>query len=206
MRYNKSFFLAIALLSSLQMFAQKEETVIGERGMGFSGIWGGYKHQLTQFGNTTSYVNGGFFGFEFGKSLLIGWGNYSVIDEFKWDGIQNQQFDMKWHPFLLQYGIKNFKSIHPQVGFEIGRGRIDFGDTKDRVLVMQPSAGLEVNIFRWFHLGVDGGYRFVSDSSIAGLSNEDLSGWFGQATLKFGFSWGHYRHKKAASKPKHYED
>jgi hypothetical protein len=206
MKYTKSFFLAIALLSSLQMFAQKEETVIGERGLGFSGLWGGYKHQLTQFGDKTSYVNVGFFGFEFGKSLLIGWGNYSLIDQFKWDGIQNQEFDMKWRPFLLQYGIKNFKSIHPQVGFEIGRGRVELGDTKDRVLVMQPTAGVEVNIFRWFHLGLDGGYRFVSDASIAGLSNEALSGWFGQATLKFGFSWGRYRTKKAENKPKHYED
>lgn len=206
MRLTKSLLLVFSLLLSFQMFAQKEETVIGSRGLGFSGIWGGYKHQITQFGNTTSYVNGGFFGLEFGKALLIGLGNYSVIDEFKWDGIQNQEFDMRWRPFLVQYGIKNFKSIHPQVGFEIGRGRVDFGDSKDRILVMQPSAGLEVNVFRWFHLGVDGGYRFVSDSSLPGLSDEALSGWFGQATLKFGFSWGRYRNKKAPAKPTHYED
>ncbi len=206
MKHTKSIFLALFFLASFQLFAQKEETVIGDRGLGFSGIWGGYKHQLTQFGNTNSYVNGGFFGLEFGKSLLIGVGNYAVIDEFKWDGIQNQEFDMRWHPFLIQYGIKNFKSIHPQVGFEIGRGRVDFGESKDRVLVMQPSAGLELNIFRWFHLGVDGGYRFVSDSSTPGITNEDLSGWFGQATLKFGFSWGRYRSNKAPTKPTRYED
>jgi hypothetical protein len=206
MRHTKSLLLAIALLSSVQMFAQKEETVIGSRGLGFSGIWGGYKHQLTQFGDKTSYVNGGFFGLEFGKALLIGWGNYTLIDEFKWDGIENQQFDMRWRPFLLQYGIKNYKSIHPQVGFEIGRGRVELGDAKDRVLVMQPSAGVEINVFRWFHLGVDGGYRFVSDSSIPTLTNDQLSGWYGQATLKFGFSWGRYRHKKAPAKPSHYED
>lgn len=206
MKHSKLFFLAIALLASLQLSAQKEETVMGSRGLGFSGIWGGYKHQLTQFGNTTSYVNGGFFGLEFGKSLLVGWGNYALIDEFKWDGIQNQQFDMRWRPFLLQYGIKNFKAIHPQVGFEIGRGKVELGDAKDRILVMQPSAGVEINVFRWFHIGVDGGYRFVSDSSIPALDNESLSGWYGQATLKFGFSWGRYRTKKAPSKPSHYED
>jgi hypothetical protein len=207
MKHTKLFFLAFALLSSLQLMAQKEETVIGDRGLGFSGIWGGYKHQLTQFGNTTSYVNGGFFGFEFGKSLLIGWGNYALIDDFRWDGIQNQQFDMKWRPFLLQYGIKNFKSIHPQVGFEIGRGKVELGENIDkRILVMQPSAGLEINVFRWFHLGLDGGYRFVSDVALEGLSNEELSGWYGQATFKFGFSWGRYRNKKSDNKPKHYED
>jgi hypothetical protein len=206
MKHTRSFFLALALLSSISMFAQKEETVIGSRGLGFSGIWGGYKHQLTQFNNTTSYVNGGFFGLEFGKSLLIGWGNYALIDEFKWDGIQNQEFDMRWRPFLLQYGFIPFKAIHPQIGFEIGRGRVELGDSKDRVLVMQPSAGVEINVFRWLHLGLDGGYRFVSDVSTPGLSDEALSGFYGQATLKFGFSWGRYRSKKAPAKPKHYED
>lgn len=206
MKHTKSLLLALALLSSFQLFAQKEETVIGSRGLGFSGIWGGYKHQLTQFDNKTSYINGGFIGLEFGKALLVGWGRYSLIDQFKWDGIQNQEFDMRWHPFVLQYGIKNYKAIHPQVGFEIGRGRVELGDTKDRILVMQPSAGVEINVFRWFHLGLDGGYRFVNDSSIPALSNESLSGWYGQATLKFGISWGRYHKKKAAGKPMHYEN
>jgi len=206
MKHTKSFLLALALLSSFQMFAQKEETVIGDRGLGFSGLWGGYRHQLTQFGDKTSYVNGGFFGFEFGKALLVGWGNYSLIDQFKWDGIQNQQFDMRWRPFLLQYGIKNHKPFHPQVGFEIGRGKVDLGEISDRILVVQPSAGLEINIFRWFHLGLDGGYRFVSDSSLPGLSDADLSGWYGQASLKFGYSFGSYHEKKSEKKPKTYED
>ena len=206
MKHTKSFFLALALLSTFQLFAQKEETIIGERGLDFSGIWGGYRHQLTQFDGKNSYINGGFFGFEFGKALLIGWGNYSLIDQFKWDGIQNQQFDMHWRPFLLQYGIKNYKSFHPQIGFEIGSGHVELGDLKDRILVVQPSAGLEINVFRWFHLGLDGGYRFVKDATIPGLNNEDLSGWYGQATLKFGYSWGRYKSKKTDSKPPHYED
>lgn len=205
MKRTKSFLLALALLGSIQLMAQKEETIIGGRNFGWSGIWGGYKHQLTQFGNETSYINGGFFGFEFGKSLLVGWGRYSLVDEFKWDNIQNQEFDLRWSPFLVQYGFKGYKAIHPQLGFEIGRGRVEFGDTKDRILVMQPTAGLEINVFRWFHLGLDGGYRFVSDSSTPGLSDQDLSGWMAQATLKFGFSWGRYNKKKSA-KPRHYED
>ncbi|MBK6997443.1 MAG: hypothetical protein IPH31_21990 [Lewinellaceae bacterium] len=60
MKHTKSILLAFALLYSFQIFAQKEETVIGDRGLGFLWYLGGYKHQLTQFGNTNSYVNGGF--------------------------------------------------------------------------------------------------------------------------------------------------
>lgn len=204
MKHTKSFLLALFLLFSFHLFSQQEQTIAG-RTHGWTGLWGGYRHQLTQFDNSTSYINGGFFGFEFGKSLLLGWGHYSLIDEFEWDNIENQQFDLRWSPFLVQYGFQNFKAIHPQIGFEIGKGRVELGDHKDRILVMQPTAGIEINIFRWFHLGLDGGYRFVSDSSIAGLTDNQLSGWMGQATLKFGFSWGRY-HKKPSDKSKNYSD
>ena len=208
MKHTKSVFFALALLTSLNsLFAQKEETLVGSRGLGFSGIWGGSKHQLTQFGNggKTSYVAGGFSGFEFGKALLVGWGHYNLVDEFKWDNIENQAFDMRWNPMVLNYGFKSYKSIHPQVGVDFGRGRVELGDEKDRIFVVQPTAGLEINVFRWFHIGLDGGYRFVKDSSIPTLSDEALSGWFGQASLKFGFSWGRYHKKKSESKPSGYE-
>ncbi|MFN0216253.1 MAG: hypothetical protein ACKVT2_18490 [Saprospiraceae bacterium] len=209
MKITRSLFLAFALLCTLNpLVAQKEETVVGNRGLGFSGIWGGSRHQLTQFGNNgkTSYVAGGFFGFEFGKALLVGWGHNSLMDEFKWDDIEDQQFDMRWNRWMLGYGFKNYKAVHPQIGVDFGRGRVELGEVSDRIFVVQPSAGLEINVFRWFHIGVDGGYRFVNDSSIPGLSNQDLSGWFGQASLKFGFSWGRYHKKNKDSKPKRYED
>lgn len=206
MKHSKLFLLMLSLLFALNLSAQREQTIAG-RTHGWTGLWGGYRHQLTQFNNSTSYINGGFFGFEFGKALLIGWGRYSLIDEFEWDNLDNQQFDLHWSPFIAQYGFQNFRAIHPQIGFEIGKGRVELGDRKDRILVMQPTAGVEINIFRWFHLCLDGGYRFVSDASIPNLTDRDLSGWMGQATLKFGFSWGRY-HKKAPdnNKPKHYED
>lgn len=206
MKNTKSILLGLIMLCAWPLAAQKEQTIIGGRNFGWSGIWGGYKHQLTQFGDETSYINGGFFGLEFGKSLLIGWGRYSLVDEFKWDNIQNQEFDMRWYPFLLQYGFQGYKAVHPQIGFEIGRGRVDFGDTKDRILVVQPTAGVEFNVFRWFHLGLDGGYRFVTDSSVPGLTDTDLSGWMAQATLKFGFSWGRYNKKKTVDRKNAYED
>lgn len=206
MKQIQLLLLSFLLLSIVPLSAQKEETVLGDRKFGFSGIWGGYKHQLSQFNNETSYLNGGFFGLEFGKSLLLGWGHYSLVDEFPWQDAGNQEFDMRWRPFLVQYGFQNYKAIHPQIGFEIGRGRVELGDQKERILVMQPSAGVEINLLRWLHLGFDGGYRFVSDVSLNGLSDEALSGWYGQASLKFGFSWGRYRGKKTERKPVPIED
>jgi hypothetical protein len=207
MQRNKSILSAlIFMFFAVAAFAQREETVIGNNGLGFSGLWGGYKHQITQFGNTNSYVSGGFFGLEFGKALLVGWGSYELTDEVKWDQLQNQNFDMKWRPIVLQYGFKNHKPFHPQIGLDAGRGKLKLGDVDDRIFVVQPSVGVEINVFRWFHIGLDGGYRFVSDSSIAGLTDSELSGAFGQATLKFGYSWGRWHKKKSSTRPKSYEN
>ena len=173
--------------------AQSEETVLGSRNLGFSGIWGGSKHQLTRYGNTNNYVNGWHFGLEFGKALQIGVGGYNINDYILWNNQPGQEFDMKWRVVSLGYGFQNFRAVHPIVQVDAGRGKVKLaGEGEDHVFVIQPSAGVEINIFRWFHLGLEGGYRFVTDSNLS-LSDQQLSGAFGQASLKFGFSWGQYR-------------
>ncbi len=205
---TKSFFFVLSLLlTSTFAFAQREETVLGERGWGFSGIWGGYHHQYTSYGNNDEFNRGGFFGFEFGKSLLVGWGNYRVADQFNWQGAENQKFDFKWNTFKLGYAFMPYKAIHPMLNFDFGRGKIDLAGAEDRVFVMQPSAGVEINVFRWFRLGLEGGYRFVNGNDIASIQDSQISGAYGQANLKFGFSWGRFHKRKSGSDyRKNYED
>jgi hypothetical protein len=191
---TKFCLLTLSLLFSVfTAQAQSEETVLGSRNLGFSGIWGGSKHQLTRYGNTNNYVNGWHFGLEFGKALQIGVGGYNINDYILWNNQPSQEFDMKWRVVSLGYGFQNFRAVHPIVQVDAGRGKVKLaGEGEDHVFVIQPSAGVEINIFRWFHLGLEGGYRFVTDSNLS-LSDQQLSGAFGQASLKFGFSWGRYR-------------
>ncbi|HNM27458.1 MAG TPA: hypothetical protein PKL15_18570 [Saprospiraceae bacterium] len=190
---TRSFFLLLALLASQTAFSQQEQTVAGERHLGFTGIWGGSKHQLIGLGDNNAYLRGGFFGLEFGKSLFIGFGKYHTDDNYSRGALQNQDFDLRWSVGSLGYGFQNYKAVHPMINVDAGGGKVRMGDLgSDRVVVIQPSAGIEINIFRWFHLGLEGGYRFVTDTDLPGISDQDLSGAFGQATLKFGFSWGRY--------------
>jgi hypothetical protein len=191
---TKPFFLVFALLLSvISAQAQREETVLGSRSLGFSGIWGGSKHQMTRFGSTNNYVNGWHFGLEFGKALTIGVGSFELHDNLQWDNQPGQDFDMDWRVVSLGYGFQKFRAVHPIIGVDAGRGNVRFAnENEDRVFVVQPSAGVEINLLRWCHLALEGGYRFVTDSNIS-LTDRQLSGAFGQATLKFGFSWGRYR-------------
>lgn len=196
--HNRLFLIAFTmLLSSTAIFAQREETVLGHRGWGFSGIWGGYHHQYTSYGNTDEFNRGGFFSFEFGKSLTVGWGNYRVFDKFNWQGAENQEFDFRWNNFKLGYAFIPYKAIHPVMGFGFGRGKVNLAGAEDRVFVMQPSAGVEINVFRWFRLGLEGGYRFVNNVDIASVEHSQINGPYGQASLKFGFSWGRFHKRKS---------
>lgn len=191
---TQSFLLALGMfLTAFSAFSQKEETVLGSRSLGFSGIWGGTKHQMTRYGNTNNYVNGWHLGLEFGKALTIGIGKYNLYDDILWDNQAGQSFDMNWRVVSLGYGFQKFRAVHPILGVDAGRGTVRYAnEADDRVFVVQPSAGVEINLLRWFHLALEGGYRFVTDSNIS-LTDRQLSGAFGQATLKFGFSWGRYR-------------
>lgn len=196
MKITKSVLFILFSFFCYSVHAQREETLIGERGWGFSGIWGGYTHQLTNFDATQGWNRGGFFGFEFGKSLNIGWSHYSLRDDILLRKNESRVFDItRYNGAKIGYAFIPYRAIHPMVNFEIGRGRTVLNGVRDEMLFIHPSAGLELNIFRWFRLGLEGGYRFVSNSDYPTLSNEQLSGVYGQVSLKFGFSWGRY-HKR----------
>jgi hypothetical protein len=187
----KSFVITalLAIAAITTSYAQRERTVGG----GLSGIWGGPKYQYANFGESSSLMRGGSFGFEFGKSLYAGWSHYKLIDDLNWDQLQTQPFEFASYGGNLGYAFKSYKAIHPILTLDVGRGRIRSNGSVDRVLVMQPSAGVEVNIFRWLHMNVEGGYRFVGDTNIEGLDDSKMSGAFGQVSFRFGWSWGRHR-------------
>jgi len=203
---TKSCFLAFAILfAALPAFSQREETVLGERGWGLSGIWGGYSHQYTSYDKTDGFNRGGFFGFEFGKSLFVGWTHYSLRDDIVLDQNDNQRFDFRFNGGRIGYAFLPYKAVHPLLCIELGRGRAKLaGEGNDDMFIMQPSAGVEINVFRWFRIGLEGGYRFARNVDYVSLSDSDISGPFAQASLKFGFSWGRY-HKRPDYR-KNYED
>ena len=53
--------IAVLVIFSLtsSLFAQREETIVGERGLGFSGAWGGWSYNMSQFDKNYSGYNGG---------------------------------------------------------------------------------------------------------------------------------------------------
>ncbi|GJM32198.1 MAG: hypothetical protein DHS20C18_11990 [Saprospiraceae bacterium] len=188
---KNTFFIILALVvSATSLSAQREETLFSRNSAWLSGIWGSAMYDYNYFDNDWGMVKGGSFGVEFGRSILLGYGNYRLKDDIRLAG-NGDQFDMKYKGLLIGFTPNSYKIVHPKISIFTGSGKVSLQDSNaDRVFVFQPSAGIEVNIFKWFRMGLEGGYRFVSNVDLANYSNEDFSAPFAQLELRFGLSWG----------------
>ncbi len=187
--------LALVFLCSASALAQQDETLVSKFRLDLSGAWGGWHPTLTEIGDQNVVMNGGFGGLEFNKTVFIGWAAYKVSDEVTIDG-RDRDFDFNYTGPTVQYTPLASKVAHPKFAMLVGFGDFnidgdEFGleDENDRLLVLQPSLGGEVNVLRWFRLGGELGYRFIVNGD-NGEGDLFAPGFFGAATLKFGFSWG----------------
>ncbi len=186
-------YMAIAILSfSLigSINAQRDETLFGNNKLGLSGAWGTITYNYSFFNNDDfTYARGGSGGLEFGNTVFIGYGGYHFREDARPSGVQN--FNLRYNGLIL--GVTPFanKVVHPRLAVLGGGGRVRLEDRRsDRVFVLQPSVGLEINVFQWFRIGAEGGYRFISNAKLPGISNNDISSPFAQLDLRFGGSWG----------------
>ncbi|MEK6624722.1 MAG: hypothetical protein AABY86_07130 [Bdellovibrionota bacterium] len=98
----------------------------------------------------------------------------------------------------LQYGVlgANFEYIYPlatdfsvATSVLLGGAFVDFNDNPgnaDGLFVAEPEVNLLYAVTKNFKIGVNGSYRSVADSDLAGLSNNKLSGFTYGLGLNFG--------------------
>lgn len=184
------WILCCFVLISTSLFSQRDETVFGRTGLRLSGVWGGATSNFTQIGDDLALFSGGYGGLEFNKTVFIGWVGYGGSNDIK-IGEEDMDLEMFYSGPVVAITPRAWKVVHPKLTFMGGSGnmRLD-NSSRDRIGIFQPSAGLEVNVFRWFRVGLDAGYRFVTDVREGTVSNKDMSGAFGEVKLKFGWSWG----------------
>ena len=185
----KQFLLLIIFcIIAMSAAAQREETILSN--MHFSGIWGSWNSMIGKVKDENVYFRGGYGGFEFGKDLLLGWGGYRSNGNIRQDDLR---YHMKWNGPVVSYTPKSYKAVHPIFTLMVANGKLD-PDTEpyDRIFVVQPSLGAELNLLHWCHASVHGGYRFVNDVDLGNYTDTDFSGLYGELVLKFGISWGRW--------------
>ena len=172
--------------------AQRQETLFGGGGFRFSGIWGAFTNTYSFFDEDRGYHAGGNIGLEFGRSVYLGYAWNKLQDDIQLP-LGNTSFRLRQNNFILSIMPNSYALVHPVITFQTGGGRVTLSDGQsDRVFIFQPSAGMELNIFSWFHLGIEGGYRFVTDNDLPNVDQQALSSPFAQLSLRFGISWGGY--------------
>lgn len=183
-------------------FAQKEETLFGRSGLRLTGVWGASTTNLTFFDDDFVVLTGGYGGLEFGKNIFVGWGGYRTTSDFNiGSDIQNRDLNISYNGAMIGYSPRARKAIHPKFTLLAGGGslRVRGGDS-DAIIVVEPAIGVELNVFRWFRFGLDGGYRFVTNTDQL-ITDSAVSAPYGQMTFKFGLSWG-----KSRSRSNHNHD
>jgi hypothetical protein len=183
--------LFFACLATIGLQAQSEETLFSNSRLNLSGAWGSAAYNFSSFGDEWTLIRGGYGGVEFNRDIFIGYGRYETRDRaIIEDGFKN--FDLRYNGLVLGIAPNAVKAIHPRFTFLTGSGKVwtEEDDERDRVFVFQPSAGVEFNVFQWFRLGFEAGYRFAGDSDRHEISSGDLSTPFAQIELRFGLSWG----------------
>jgi hypothetical protein len=179
---------AFLLLLWSGLFAQREETVF--RHLRLSGVWGAYNFNMSFYDNEVPNIQGGYGGFEFNRLIFMGWGGYRQRDFLQNGTVGDIPFKLKYNGFVLGITPWSHKVLHPRIGFLVGPGRVMLpNDRSDRVRVLKPSLGLELNVFEILRLGVEGGYRFITRQEIPELRTEDTSAPFVQVDIRFGCSW-----------------
>jgi hypothetical protein len=190
----KKLILAFSLIAlTTTVFAQREQTLLNGRGLRLTGAWGGTQLGAASINDELSALRTGFGGIELNKNWFLGYLAAETEDNVRFDELNNDNYKLSYHGLVLGYQPASFRTVHPNISVVAARGRNRYvagGLDNDRIYVVQPQLGLEMNITRWFRLGLDGGYRFMLDSDLPGLTDEMLSGAYGQLSMKFGWSWG----------------
>ncbi len=115
-------------------------------------------------------------------------GNYSALTIFP------NEFDMKYRHGGFQVGYKT--DLEKHLDFVVNN-KTSFGTVvwqlngehflKDNFMIINPNLGAEFNFSSILRVGVSGGYRWMGGLELTSLSNNDFSGFTGQAYLKVGF-------------------
>lgn len=176
--------------SAYDFSPRRERTLLGD--LDLSGAWGGPTYNYSMTGDDWALVRGGFGGLEFGDEVFLGYGGWKSREDFTVDDVQTSSpvYDFQHGGFIFAYSPFRDNAIHPRISTILGPGRIDVaGEGKDRMFVGQAMAGLELNLFQWFRLGADVGYRFANGVDSDVITDKDVSGAVVQLEARFGFSW-----------------
>jgi hypothetical protein len=111
---------------------------------------------------------------------------------------QGSNIGVGYSGLTLEYTILPDKKIHILVNTMVGVGRVSYkrnydeprNPDKDKlnsiIIIVEPGAGLEFCVTRYFRIALGVSYRSVEGVDLKNLSNDDINGITGTLALRFG--------------------
>jgi len=184
---KKIFLTLIAFTTIFSVFGQRDETFLSNPSLKLTGVWFSSSFSTPHIVTKNPDAVGEIFALEFNKDYLVGGENMDWHTETNSLG----EVDITAKSLFVGYAHDGFKVIHPTVGFSIGRARVEAdGHVPLKTTTSLASVGAEFNVFRWFRLGGEVGYRHIVTPENTWLESTDFSGPYAAIRLKFGWSWG----------------
>lgn len=143
--------------------------------------------------------------------VMGGGGGGVILDNFFFGGFgqagnfANHIVNNREYPVNFGYGglwvgyvVPTLKAIHFFGSVKIGGGSVSITEERENdsaelfdetVFVVQPEAGAEVNLFKWFRIALTGNFRAVGgiqSKNLGGLANRDFNSGGISLTLRFG--------------------
>ena len=187
------FLIFLALILASPLLQAQEETLFGrQRSAGF------FVSPIIEFSSLDNEVrtsSGGGLGLVVDNFFIGGYALAAIdIDALIEDEADALEVDIAHSGLWLGYTWPSYKLAHLFTSVKGGWGLVntsfdEFGlDNADRVFVVTPEVGVEVNLFRWLRLAGTVGYRSVSgiNPDNTSVTTADVSGVTGGLTLRIG--------------------
>jgi hypothetical protein len=184
-------------------------TLFGTGDLSLSG-YGAPVYMMTKIGNKIAHLAGGRGGLIINDCFVVGGGGYGLAAPDNREKISGKDYtgeypeiNMGYGGMLYEYHFSPKSFIHFSVGTLIGAGGLSFsyraddsGNTNDNhsstignksFFVLEPEAGVYMNITRWCRLGVLASYRFTKGANKYEFKDKDFRSFNGSVAVEFGW-------------------
>ena len=208
--------IVILVLTTTLSFAQEEEPremkTLFSKGASVRGF-GALETKYSEINTDHTIIVGAKGGVIINKHFTVGLAGYGMSSINKFDGIDpNQELYLYggYAGLLLGYNIFPKEIIHINFPVLIGAGGFHVSDRNyyqeirndneirtehsienSSALVIEPGIEVEINVTKFFRIGLGSSYRLVSGVTLDrnNITDSDLSNWSTHASLKFGKFW-----------------
>jgi hypothetical protein len=191
---------AVAITSGLLLTLARPSEAQSQPESLFGGIgrvsgWGGPLLRAGDFAGQTGLFIGGRGGLLLGSGFTIGGMGVGLAnDNIRETGGLGRQLQFGYGGVYVEQMFAPNKLVHVSVGTLLGGGGAHWMDRNDRRIqtptdgffVVEPEVAVEINVTRFFRVGLTGSYRSITGLGLSGLPAEPVNGAAAGLSFKFG--------------------